>query len=310
MVSQPDAVAQGFPRQLYIVFGSFFGIACYNSIEIYFIAFNTFQRKNSVYFWSLLVANTGILVHEISATLRLFTILPNMVMVPLESLGWWMTTTGQSAVLYSRLHLVVANPCKLRWILFMYIFTIITLQVPTTILHIGENAIPTQSDSRTKAFNFFKNAQLAAFMIDEAIISGVYVCAFYTTSKPMRMIKEDRVRTVLRQLVGLLILIVTLDITLVVVELCGFVQVQTTLKPVVYSIKLKGELFVLDNLINLVQLPTSSCWNSAVNRNSYADQQANMPKPNERWVHNTSLPERCEERDTGTFSTGIFDGTT
>ncbi|KAI1373493.1 hypothetical protein F4677DRAFT_448321 [Hypoxylon crocopeplum] len=258
--SQPEAVAKGLTPPVYLLIGAFFGIACYNSIEVYLLAFTTFERKNTLYFWSMLVANTGIILHELSATLRLFHLAPNVPMVPLASVGWWMTTTGQSVVLYSRLHLVVSDPHKLRWVLAAIAFTFLTLQLPTTITFIGVNATPKDKpDIFTGAFDVFKIIQLAVFTIQEAAISGLYVYAFNATSKPMRIIKGDKVRTLLRQLIALFLLVVALDATLMGVEYAGYFQIQTTLKPVVYSIKLKVELFVLNNLVNLVQSRSCSC---------------------------------------------------
>ncbi|KAH9903939.1 hypothetical protein F4778DRAFT_790208 [Xylariomycetidae sp. FL2044] len=39
---------------------TFEGIAIYNSIELYFIIFFTFKRHGGLYFWSLLISNSGI----------------------------------------------------------------------------------------------------------------------------------------------------------------------------------------------------------------------------------------------------------
>ncbi|OTA95989.1 hypothetical protein M434DRAFT_40980, partial [Hypoxylon sp. CO27-5] len=237
-----------------VAIGCFFSVACYNTIEILFLMFTTFRHKNTLYFWSMLVASIGILLQGSSASLRLLKLAPNLPMAITASLGWWMMTTGQSLVLYSRLHLVMSSPRKSRWILVMITTTFFAFQLPTTITFIGMNATPSnRPDIFTHAFDVFKIIQLAAFTLQESTISGLYVYEFNVTSKPIRMIRENKVRNLLRQMIGLFAVIIGLDVALMATEYTGHFQIQTTLKPAVYSVKLKVELFVLNNLVNLVR---------------------------------------------------------
>ncbi|KAI1385246.1 uncharacterized protein F4822DRAFT_432095 [Hypoxylon trugodes] len=266
MPNQIEAVSQGVELPIAVVIGGFFAIACYNCIEIYILTFGTFRRKNTLYVWSMMAANTGIILHEISATLRLFKLTPNLPMVVTASLGWWMMTTGQSVVLYSRLYLVMNDTRKIRWVLIMITTTFLTLQLPTTVTFIGVNATPNNYPDRfTGPFDIFKIIQLAAFTVQETFLSGLYVYAFRKTSEPMRAIRGNKIRNMLRQMIALFLLVFALDTILMVTEYTGHFQIQTTLKPAVYSIKLKVELFVLNNLVNLVRSPTSSLWSSPIN---------------------------------------------
>ncbi|KAI2469162.1 hypothetical protein F4781DRAFT_431681 [Annulohypoxylon bovei var. microspora] len=241
-----------------VVVGGFFGIALYNSIEVYLLMFETFRRKNTLYFWTILAANTGVLFHLLYA-FQLWSLAPNIPMAVFTALGWVMMSTGQSLVLYLRLHLVVHDRSKLRWILYLITFTFVTLQIPTTATFLALIASPPSSPPRfAKAFEGLKIAQLAGFLIQEATISGVYVYSFNITSKRLRMVREDQVKKILHELIALVIIVVLFDIALIVDEIVGNYQVQTTLKPAVYSIKLKAELFVLNNLVSWMQAPAST----------------------------------------------------
>ncbi|KAI0880957.1 uncharacterized protein GGS22DRAFT_78266 [Annulohypoxylon maeteangense] len=253
-----------------VVVGAFFGIAVYNALEVYILMFNTFRRKNTLYFWTILAANTGVLLHLLYV-FRLWSLAPNLPMAVFTSIGWILMSTGQSLVLYLRLHLVIHDRRKLRWILSLIIFTFITLQVPTTATFLALCASPPDSANGKKfkdAFDVFKIAQLAGFLIQEAVISGIYVYAFHKTSRRLRMVREDQVKKMLHELIALVVIVVLFDVALIVDELVGNYQIQTTLKPAVYSIKLKAELFVLNNLVTWMQTPSTTSGSGASNPNA------------------------------------------
>ncbi|KAI1338077.1 hypothetical protein F5Y15DRAFT_387457 [Xylariaceae sp. FL0016] len=242
-----------------MVIAGLFAIAIYNSIEIYVLIFHQFRRRNGLYFWSMVVSNTGIPLHAISALLRYFDLAPSVPMCVLIDIGWWLMVTGQSVVLYSRLNLVVGDPRKLRWVAGMICSVFLFLQVPTSVLFILVNAKPTQTPTIVQAFNAFEKTQIVIFTVQETIISGLYVYEARTALQPMEITKGPRVKTLLRELMGLLILVVVLDVSLIVCQYTDHFQIQTTYKPVVYGIKLKVESLVLNNLVRLVQSGTCCC---------------------------------------------------
>jgi hypothetical protein len=53
--------------------------------------------------------------------LLVFDIINNYITVAFILIGWTCMVTGQSLVLYSRLHIIVSNVQKLKWILAMII---------------------------------------------------------------------------------------------------------------------------------------------------------------------------------------------
>ncbi|KAI3178841.1 hypothetical protein DTO046C5_2102 [Penicillium roqueforti] len=74
--------------------------------------------------------------------------------------------------------------------------------------------------------------------------------------------KDRRRSRILYELLAINFVIILLDICLLLVEYIGFYALQTTLKAMVYSIKLKLEFGVLGKLVDLVHnhrsQPTSS----------------------------------------------------
>lgn len=256
-----------------MVIGGFFALACYNSIEILVFIFSTFKRKRGLYFWSMLVADLGIPIHATAVLLRFFSLAPNLPMCVVIDVGWFMMVTGQAVVLYARLHLVVGDPRKIRWVLFMIIAMFLFVQIPTALLFITANSnIPTR-DLSGRIFDVYEKVQITAFTLQEAIISGLYVYEAAQGLKLMDVIKGPRVRAVNRELMALFVIVVTLDVTLMITEYTNNFQIQTTYKPVVYSIKLKVEALVLNNLLSLVQSGTCSCWTSVERQYSQSQQR-------------------------------------
>lgn len=61
----------------------------------------------------------------------------NYVSCAFITIGWYFMVTGQSLVLYSRLHLIVRDSRKLKWILYMIITDVFLFHIPTTVFTFG-----------------------------------------------------------------------------------------------------------------------------------------------------------------------------
>lgn len=178
----------------------------------------------------------------------------------LLSIGWWCMVTGQSVVLYSRLNLVIGNPCKLRWVLAMIIAVFTCVQVPTTVFFLASNSgIETVMARFVGVYAAFEKTQLTVITVQECFISGLYVYEAMYGFKSLLAFKRIQVLKTIRELIGVFILAILLDITLLVLEFNNNYLIQATWKPVVYSVKLKVETMVLNNLVDLVQSRTCIC---------------------------------------------------
>ncbi|KAK0641303.1 hypothetical protein B0T16DRAFT_333842 [Cercophora newfieldiana] len=230
-------------------------VALYNVVELNFIIMATFKRRSGLYFWSFLAATWGIAPHAIASLVQLFR--PDLVgpgLVTLYLTGWWFMVTGQSLVLYSRLHLVLQNTKILRLVLAMILTNVFILHLPITILAYGK-------DAGIKAFrppyNVWERIQITIFFLQEVIISSLYI---YEAVKLMRMrrvfaLNDDkgRARRLILHLFIVNVIIVLLDINIILFEFTGLHNIQTSYKVLVYSVKLKIEFSILNKLVELTR---------------------------------------------------------
>ena len=89
-------------------------ISLYNAIELLVLIFVTFKRWGGFYFWSLLIASFGSIPYAVGYLFSFFYLTSFPVGLAINNFGWWTMVTGQSFVLYSRLHLVMNDPRILR----------------------------------------------------------------------------------------------------------------------------------------------------------------------------------------------------
>lgn len=242
-------------RAVAMVIAALFALACWNVLQILVSIFNTFQRRRGLYFWSMVIATLGILLHALSTFLRYFALAPNLPMCVLICIGWYAMVTGQSVVLYSRLHLVTNYDCYSRWVLGMIIFNFCALHIPTTVLFLGMNL---DIESFVGPFAIYERIQLAGFAAQETIISGLYIWETMTSLRPVLALKGRRGQRVVVNLIIVNALAVLLDAALLTTEYTNHFDVQTTFKPVAYSIKLMLEFTVLNSLLVVIRTNPSA----------------------------------------------------
>ncbi|KAJ5550271.1 hypothetical protein N7535_001789 [Penicillium sp. DV-2018c] len=244
-------------RMLMIVFTS---IALYNAVELLILLFLTFKSYRGLYFWALLLSVVlGVIPHAIGYLLEPFSLAPVWVSLTISTIGFYVMVPGQSVVLYSRLHLVVQNNKVLRFVLWLIIIDAVILLIPTTVLTFYTAYAP--SPPVIRGYNVMERMQLAWFCAQEFAISGIYITE---TVRLLRLMPDraNRRKRIMYELLAINMVIILLDISLLVTEYIGFYTLQTSLKSMVYSIKLKLEFGVLGKLVTLVQnsrsQPTSS----------------------------------------------------
>ncbi|KAF7719085.1 Uncharacterized protein PECH_000270 [Penicillium ucsense] len=231
------------------VFAAFAAVAWYNAIELTVICFMSFKRRHGCYFWSLLVASLCIITHCLGAVLLFYPTGVNpFFCVTLMSLSWYGMVTGQSLVLWSRLHLVVHNYRVLWGVLCMIVVDAVLFHIPTTVLLYG--TLATTVGPWTRGYGIMERIQLVGFCIQELIISGIYI---WETVKLLKLRPQGRSSGILHTLLTINILILFLDVAVVLIEYIGFYAVQVLFKPVVYSIKLKLEYAILGRLVAIAQ---------------------------------------------------------
>ncbi|KAJ5587044.1 uncharacterized protein N7459_002809 [Penicillium hispanicum] len=227
------------------------GITWYNAFELVILVFVTFAQYRGTYFWSLLVSSAiGLIPYSLGFLLKFFNLTSAWFSVTLLTVGWWSMVTGQSVVLYSRLHLVLRNQRVLRRVLTMIVVDAVALHLPTTVLTYGSNlAHPPHRAIFLSGYNVMEKIQMTGFCIQEFIISGLYI---WETVRMIRLDPDRTKRKIQYQLLIINFIIIVLDLGLLVAEYMNYYIMETMLKGAVYSIKLKLEFAVLGKLIHLV----------------------------------------------------------
>ncbi|KAI9799091.1 MAG: hypothetical protein M1833_004285 [Piccolia ochrophora] len=255
-------------------------LAIYQCFVVNVQLFATFKRRNTLYFWAILIASWGIVSHSTGIILKWFVAsCPWTVNTILSSFGWWGMVSGQSLVLYSRLHLVVRNPRILRAVFVMIIFNFCVFQVPTTIMTFGSNQ--ENPGVWLKIYNVYERIQLIVFTLQETIISIIYIRAAIHMLQPS---DPDDSRHVKKFLIYLNVLCIVLDIAFVAEVYSGEWVYKTGTQSLAYSIKLTIEFIVLNKFLEVVKHGSNSCavGNSSNGAASRATMESSNGKGNRR----------------------------
>jgi hypothetical protein len=195
----------------------------------------------------------GVIPQSLSFILKYYNLAPLWFSVTLSTIGWYFMVTGQALVLFSRLNIVVQNPVVRYRVLVMIIVDGILLHIPTTVLTYGSNFVG--AAVWVRGYKIMERIELTGFCLQEFIISGIYILETIKTLRirPPTNHSSRPDRKVMHQLLSINFMIIMLDVILLTLEYLNYFVIQTTLKSLVYSIKLKLEFGVLSRLVFLVQ---------------------------------------------------------
>ncbi|KAL2866700.1 uncharacterized protein BJX67DRAFT_124178 [Aspergillus lucknowensis] len=249
-----DGITGGYSGDsigIQITIATLAGITWYNAIELVALVFVTFSQYRGLYFWSLLVSSAvGLIPYSLGFLLKFFNLTSaTWLSVTFITVGWYCMVTGQSIVLYSRLHLVLPNPKILRRVLTMIVINAIILHFPTTVLTYGSNLASGRS-GYIRGYNVMEKIQMTGFCLQEFVLSALYI---WETTRMLRLDPDRGKRKIMYQLVAINLIIIAMDIGLLVVEYLDYYIMETMIKGVVYSVKLKLEFAVLGKLVFLVR---------------------------------------------------------
>lgn len=215
-----------------VVIASFTTIAWYNVVELTVLIQTFFKRRAGFYYYSLLVATYGIFIHCLGQFLKFFHIADNghnstdIGYTVIAFTGWCAMVTGQSIVLYSRLHLVV-QAHWVRWVLVYIIVDGVVLHgvtgVLTFLVNCSDNPAP-----YIPIYSIVEKIQVSLFFVQECVLSGIYI---WKTSEMLRSegplfnanknARGSRGRKVLVHTLLMSAFIIVLDITTLGLEFKG-----------------------------------------------------------------------------------------
>lgn len=226
----------------------------YNALELTAMIFLAFNRYRGLYFWSLLISGLGIIPYALGFLLKFFEITEGnskWLAVVLLTIGWYPMVTGESIVLWSRLHLIVSGEKGekiIHYTKWMIIINAIILHIPTTVLTFGANS-NTETQTFETAYNIMEKVQMIGFFIQEVILSTIYIVE---TVKILQNSLQPHTRKIMRQLIFINVVIIVMDLALLGLECASLYILETLLKGVIYSIKLKLEFAILSKLVKFV----------------------------------------------------------
>jgi hypothetical protein len=215
------------PHANSLVIASFLAIAWYNVAELTVLIHTFFKRRSSFYYYALLVATWGIFLHGLGMCFKFYRITnSNILNTVLAYTGWIMMVTGQSIVLYSRLHLLI-QARWIRWVLAMIILNAIVLHTSTGVLTFLTN-LSQDSQVWKSEYSVVERVQVTIFFVQELILSAIYI---WKTSMMLRAegplfnarqnARGDLGRRVLVNTILINVFIICLEITLVALEFSG-----------------------------------------------------------------------------------------
>ncbi|KAK7930993.1 hypothetical protein PG985_001705 [Apiospora marii] len=245
-------------------------IALWNAAEMVPLVFFTFQRFRTLYFWSICAATAGIMVCAASQIVSTWGPEPYertvLVASAISCLGWAPMVTGQSLVLYSRLHLLHVPPRTLQLVRAMIIVDGVALHSIGTAFTL--EPLITHSERLARVYGIFEKVQITTFMAQEFVLSGLYLwkaheflCQYTCPTlqlSPSRVSAARRqscqkVRGLLLCLVSANVVVMLLDVTIIALEYAGLHQVQLSYKAFAYALKLKVEIGILNQLVGFVR---------------------------------------------------------
>ncbi|KAK4144815.1 uncharacterized protein C8A04DRAFT_11231 [Dichotomopilus funicola] len=228
----------------------FVSLSLYNVAELGLMILSTFKRRRGLYFWSFVVATFGIAPYAIGFLLKgLQLSLPGWGYVTLIVVGWSCMVTGQSLVLYSRLHLVLRNAFRLRLVLAMIVTNAFICHIPITVMAYGANS--SNPAPYVGLYSIYERVQVTLFFLQEMILSALYI---YETVGMMRVRRRGASTwCLMTHLIAVNVTVVVLDVTILGLEYSGLYDVQTSYKALVYSIKLKLEFSILNRLVEVTR---------------------------------------------------------
>ncbi|KAF2152102.1 hypothetical protein K461DRAFT_162301 [Myriangium duriaei CBS 260.36] len=251
---------------------AFSAIAWYNSVELIFLICIRFKKWKGLYFWSLIVTSWAIIVYQIGSYGKMTHIYDShpALMTTLTNIGWIVMVTGESLVLYSRLHLLSQNRTLLRCMLWGILINSFCCYLPTTVLDYSANIVHPDQHVYVVGYSVMERIQMTLLTIQEIAISAIYLVECYRFLN-ITYIGDKRSRNIMWELFAINVVIICLDIALLTVAQLNFFAIEVTLKGLVYSTKLKLELGVLSRLVQIVSRGGSGLQHTATFDNDLAN---------------------------------------
>jgi hypothetical protein len=239
---------------VYCLVAAILAIAYWLVLELTFAVYLTFKRHDGLYFWSIIVSTWGVALRAIGWTVQMFSPGANPYLcMTFMIIGVSAMVTGFSFVLYSRLHLIIRDRRVLRVILIVIIFDGVAFLLP---LAVGQFGINSHDPYRYISLILPAERLYAiGYFLQELTLGCLYI---WTARRTVLHSYVARKRKATAVLIGAQIIVILLDAPTLALawpspSMGAGVIILGTLHPTIYAIKLKIELVVLDQLVEIVR---------------------------------------------------------
>lgn len=202
---------------------------------------------------------------------------------------WSAMVASQALVLYSRLHLIVQDCRQIRWVPYMIGISLVALLVPRTAFFYVANGI----DIYLPSYIYHKIA-LCGFFLQELIICMIYIREAVRALRPISAAEGRDAWKVLIYLIIANILIPAFSCTIVITEFIWFIPTELSFHALSYSIKLKLEYFVLNQLCDVTKRCHCLCHHNLPSTSTHPNFLNPEPVPLQR-VQSSGLSREGEE---------------
>jgi hypothetical protein len=141
-------------------------LSLYNAVELLILIPVTFKHYSGLYFWSLLVASAGVIPYSVGYVLVYYNVTYDFIGYTIDTVGWCAMVTGQSVVLYSRLHLVLRDRRTLRAVVWIIVIDAVIFHVPTTVMLFGSRYAASLQvrEGLTGVYKVYEKVQMTGFV--------------------------------------------------------------------------------------------------------------------------------------------------
>jgi len=280
-------------------------LALYNSFELLALIFITFKRWRGLYFWSMFITTFALIPYSLGWLLDYFDLVVNLLGMVFNSIRWILLVTGQSVVLYSRLHLVLYDERILRGVLWMIIVNGCVWHITMTVLlYTTTHGSSRKGNHNPQLYNTLEKVQLTFFCAQEFIISGLYIWKVVDILKTS-LDENHQKRLFMWYLFGVNVIIVTMDIGLLAIMYANHFLLEQGVKMVIYSIKLKLEFATLGKLVEFVKTRGGSHQTGSSphhNTTGFIELSSNRSRPGDKKSRSSSNPDTVGLEDVASGS--------
>ena len=230
---------------------AFMSIAFWLIFEVNISVLRYFKKWRGLYFWSLLISSWGTFFHTLGYVTQWWApSSPWILNTCFILFGWSAMITGQSLVLYSRLHLVVLNRLILRGVLVLIIVTAITIQIPQWVATWGA------TDTKFSVTQYWSpidsimvRISQAVFLVQEGFFSCLYI---WGAVKMLAPNVEVKVKKVMWELIGVSGFLIIMDIVILTLAYTNEHIPKEPVQNFAYAWKLKIEFVILNQLLDVL----------------------------------------------------------